>query len=621
MAQQRPRGARASQGGIVVSFAPGTVVDERYEIRREIGRGGYSIVYQAHDRTLGRDVALKLLVPPPAAAQTARERLRREVLAARDLAHEHIVTIYDFLEAGEQGSIVMEYIDGPDLSLRVAEHGPLSAEAAAGVGREIALALSAAHRRGILHRDVKPSNILVDPEGRARLTDFGSAKLEGLSSVTGTGTLVGTLDYLAPEVVAGTRGDARADVYALGMTLYFLVTGRLPERPSPHLPPPPSPDGHRPSVWRQDLPEWFDNAVACATTALPADRFSSAALLADALAPDQVSERRTPKVSHDLTFCLLCGADEPLGLGLCSGCAGATPQALDRLVLVERPVSATEMEHTHTRLRALTGPAVSRQAIEAAARGERAVARVPLAGADRVLERLAAAGISARISRSGWAPLPATLYGVSGMMVVLGGLAGVTAMPALLWFSPLLAGVVLLEAQRQVRQPILKAPATSGALTGPARDALALTVAKLPRGTALSLLADLARNAQAVLSRLPADTAHEIRADVAELVLHACEAARDLADLEESLDRLERQRARPGRRTSGSWHTTVARAERSRDALVQRLLDAITMLGEARLRAVEATASDADRLTQLSSQMRAEVVAYAEARREVEALL
>jgi serine/threonine-protein kinase len=605
-----------------VSLTPGAVLDDRYEIGREIGRGGYSIVYLATDRTLGRQVAIKLLVPPPSAAHTAKERLRREVLAARDLGHSNIVAIYDFVDAGERGSIVMEYIDGPDLALKVAESGPLPAEAAARVGREVALALSAAHRRGILHRDVKPSNILIDPEGRARLTDFGSAKLEGMSSVTGTGALVGTLDYLAPEVVAGSRGDARADLYALGMTLYFLVTGRLPERPSPHLPPPPSPDGYRPSVWRTDVPGWFDDAVACATTALPADRFSSAALLADALSLEPTGEWRAPaKVSHYLTFCLLCGGDEPLGLGLCGSCAGAAPQELNGMVLVERPTSAAEREHTHARLRNLTGTAATPAALASAARGERVVARVPLAGAQRVLERLSAEGISARIARSGWAPLPATLYGVAGTMVLMGGLAGALTSPILFYLSPLLSVAILLEAQRQVRRPLLKTPATSGALTGPARERLALTVSRLPSGTALSLLADLARNAQAVLTRLPGEAASRIREEVEELVLHACDAAADLAELEDSLDRLERQRARPGRRTSGSWHTTVARVERSRDALVQKLLDAITTLGEARLRAVEATAADTDRLSELSHEMRAEVVRYAEARREMEALL
>ena len=210
---------------------------------REIGRGGYSVVYLARDRELDGEVALKLLVPPPAAAQVARERMRREVQAVRGLSHANIVAVFDFLEDGPWSFIVMEYVRGPDLQVRVRERGPLDADAAVRLGRDVAGALSAAHRRGILHRDVKPQNILLDPDGRARLTDFGSAKLDGQLGVTGSGTLAGTLAYTAPEVLAGRRGDARADVYALGLTLYYALTGELPERPSPHLPPTPDARG------------------------------------------------------------------------------------------------------------------------------------------------------------------------------------------------------------------------------------------------------------------------------------------------------------------------------------------------------------------------------------------
>src|SRR5213079_1864518 len=144
-----------------------------------------------------------------------------------------------------------EYVRGPDLAVRVRQRGPLDPDAAARLGREVSEALAAAHRRGILHRDVKPQNVLLDPDGRARLTDFGSAKLETLSTLTQTGGLVGTLDYAAPEVVAGRRGDARSDIYGLGVTLHFALTGRLPERPSPHLPPPAAPQGYRPRAFRR----------------------------------------------------------------------------------------------------------------------------------------------------------------------------------------------------------------------------------------------------------------------------------------------------------------------------------------------------------------------------------
>jgi serine/threonine protein kinase len=158
--------------------APGAVLGGRYEIGDEIGRGGYSIVYRARDRAVDTDVALKLLVPPPAGARLARERLRREVQAVRGLAHPHIVGVHDFLDDGGWSFVVMDLVNGPDLAVRL-HRGPLPPDEAARIGAEIADALAAAHRAGILHRDVKPQNILLEPDGRARLTDFGAARLDG----------------------------------------------------------------------------------------------------------------------------------------------------------------------------------------------------------------------------------------------------------------------------------------------------------------------------------------------------------------------------------------------------------------------------------------------------------
>jgi len=243
-------------------LASDTVLRERYEILREIGRGGYSVVYLARDRQIDGQVAVKLLVPPPAGAQVARERMRREVQAVRGLSHANIVAVFDFLEEGPWSFIVMEYVAGPDLQVRVRERGPLDGDEAVQLGRGIAAALAAAHRRGILHRDVKPQNILLDPDGRARLTDFGSAKLDGQVGVTATGALAGTLIYSAPEVLAGRRGDARADIYALGLTLYYALTGELPERPSSQVPPVPLPGGFHPRSIVGTIPEWLDQIMA-----------------------------------------------------------------------------------------------------------------------------------------------------------------------------------------------------------------------------------------------------------------------------------------------------------------------------------------------------------------------
>ncbi|HEX2205217.1 MAG TPA: serine/threonine-protein kinase, partial [Longimicrobium sp.] len=246
-------------------LAPGTLVGGRYEVGEEIGRGAYSVVYAARDLRVDGEVALKLLVPPPAVAETARERMRREVRAARSLAHPHVVAVHDFADDGAWSFIVMERVRGPDLHVRVRERGPLGPDEAARVAQGVASALAAAHRNGVLHRDVKPQNILLDPDGRARLADFGSARLDDAAGLTQTATLVGTLAYTAPEVLHGERGDARADLYALGVTLYFALVGRLPASPSPHLPPPPAPDGHRPRQARAGVPAWLDDVVARCT--------------------------------------------------------------------------------------------------------------------------------------------------------------------------------------------------------------------------------------------------------------------------------------------------------------------------------------------------------------------
>ncbi len=230
---------------------PGTLLNERYEIQREIGRGGHSVVYLARDQLLqgddgssavtdgprGTDVAVKLLVPPPALARVARERMRREAEAVRGLSHANIVTLHDYFEEAGRSFLVMEYVDGMTLFERVRTRGPLTEEEAVAVALDLASALREAHRRGVLHRDIKPRNVLMDRAGQVKLTDFGSARLDGQSTLTMTGGLVGTLAYAAPELMAGERGDARSDLYSLGLTLFFALSDGLPHRASRSLPP------------------------------------------------------------------------------------------------------------------------------------------------------------------------------------------------------------------------------------------------------------------------------------------------------------------------------------------------------------------------------------------------
>ncbi len=290
-------------GGLAV----GQLLADRFEIIRELGRGGYSVVYAARDHAVGNDVAVKVLVPPPVSAREARARLRREVQAIRALRHPNIVGVHDYLEDETVAFVVMDIVAGSDLAAVIAARGPMPHERIAEIGRALAQALAAAHRAGILHRDIKPANILLGEDGHPWLTDFGSARLDSQGTMTRTGGLVGTVGYLAPEVWEGQRPDARADIYALGLTLYQASTGDLPHRPSAHLPPTPQANGFHPARQRPDLPRWLDQIIARATTADPRHRFTTAEQLAGAFEqrsagtlnlavtpPVQSDERRSP---------------------------------------------------------------------------------------------------------------------------------------------------------------------------------------------------------------------------------------------------------------------------------------------------------------------------------------
>jgi serine/threonine protein kinase len=264
----------SSNHSLNIGLAPGTLLQGRYRATRELGRGPASVVYLAEDHHLGKEIALKVLALPA----NERARLRQEVMSAWDVVHDHIVPIRACFEAGERCCVVMDYVAGPDLAARLRE-APLTVDEAAAVGRGIALGLQAAHRRGILHRQVKPSNILIGPEVRARLSDFGCAGFGPGDNTSGWD------DYLAPEVLSGQPADGRADVYGLGLNLYYGLTGLLPGRQASGRPPLVVADGHRPSRLRPTVPPWLDDAIARATAALPADRFASAGRFADALAP------------------------------------------------------------------------------------------------------------------------------------------------------------------------------------------------------------------------------------------------------------------------------------------------------------------------------------------------
>jgi len=210
------------------------LVGGRYRLRRQLGRGGMAVVWEAHDEVLGRDVAVKEVLPPrdlsPDKRDEIRERALREARAAARLAHRSVVTIYDVVEDGGRPWIVMELLPPGTLADVLETSGPLTPAAAARIGLALVDALRTAHAAGVLHRDVKPSNVMLAPDGRVVLTDFGIATVEEEPNLTATGMLVGSPGYMSPERARGERPTAASDLWSLGATLYAAVEGEPPFR-------------------------------------------------------------------------------------------------------------------------------------------------------------------------------------------------------------------------------------------------------------------------------------------------------------------------------------------------------------------------------------------------------
>ena len=203
----------------------------KYDIEREIGRGGMGVVLKAHDAELNRPVAIKILSPHLASHGTARKRFAQEAIAAAGILHPNVIAVYGVSNEGKTPYIVMPLIDGPSLQSLVDQNGPLSEIEIVRAAVQISSGLAAAHAQGLIHRDIKPANILT--EGgvqRVIITDFGLARAEDDASLTRTGWLMGTPNYMSPEQTRGQRADGRSDLFSLGSLVYFLATGRLPFR-------------------------------------------------------------------------------------------------------------------------------------------------------------------------------------------------------------------------------------------------------------------------------------------------------------------------------------------------------------------------------------------------------
>jgi eukaryotic-like serine/threonine-protein kinase len=296
---------------------PSHVFSERYELNHLIARGGMAEVYRAHDRLLDRPVALKVLFPELSVDRSFVERFRREAQAAANLSHPNIVPVFDWGEDTGTYFIVMEFIDGRPLSSILKTAGSLSAERTADVGAHVAAALGYAHKHGVIHRDVKPGNVLITDEGQVKVTDFGIARaINTEESLTQTGAVMGTATYFSPEQAEGIGVDSRSDIYSLGVVLFEMVTGRPPflgDTPvavaSKHVRDhPPAPRELNPSI-----PPTFEAIILKAMAKDPAHRYRTAEeLRADLL---RFNEGRSVLAMDDATTMIAAagGATQVVG--------------------------------------------------------------------------------------------------------------------------------------------------------------------------------------------------------------------------------------------------------------------------------------------------------------------
>src|SRR5262245_6418657 len=300
-----------------------------YEVLAVIGRGGMGVVLKAFDPALRRMTAIKVLAPQWASHAEARQRFRREAQAAAQVRHENVVAIHAVEEVDDQPYLVMEYVPGMSLQQRLDGDGPPDLEEILRIGAQAAAGLAAAHQQDLIHRDIKPANILLDSAGNVRLTDFGLARAVDDTSLTQTGVIAGTPQYMAPEQARGGKVDHRADLFSLGSVLYAMCTGQAPFRAPTTVAVLKRVCDETPTDVRDlnpDIPDWLAEISDKSQAKRPLHRFRGADVVARLFArprwhfrspdkfekPDPVGRPRRSRVLWAAVIAVLAAAIAPL---------------------------------------------------------------------------------------------------------------------------------------------------------------------------------------------------------------------------------------------------------------------------------------------------------------------
>jgi len=273
------------------ALRPGTVFANRYEVKEVLGMGGMGVVYRAFDRELREAVAIKTLRPEALTGDgVALERFKQEIRLARKIAHRNVVRTYDLGEVNGLYYLTMEYVEGTSLKQLIATRGPLPVPVTLTIGKQLCRALEVAHEQGVIHRDIKPQNLVVEPSGVLKVMDFGIARLASRTTdpgLTKEGMSIGTPDYMSPEQLSGKELDARSDLYSAGVVLFECLTRRLPfEAATTYAVIAKQLEGAPPDprTLNQDVPEALAHVILRAMAKEPVDRYQTAAEMHDALA-------------------------------------------------------------------------------------------------------------------------------------------------------------------------------------------------------------------------------------------------------------------------------------------------------------------------------------------------